>query len=99
MSEQQHSGRGRRPHYRALSPLREHLRESFWFAPLVACVGAVVLAGLTDLVDQEIFAEATAEQTADTLLSFASGRTDYSVEGRMKALRVGVEALERAGRA
>ncbi|KDN87390.1 DUF2254 domain-containing protein [Kitasatospora cheerisanensis] len=71
MSEQ-HSGRRRRPHYRALSPLREHLRESFWFAPLVACVGAVLLAGLTDLIDREIFAEATAEQTADTLLSFAS---------------------------
>ncbi|MFJ1791723.1 DUF2254 domain-containing protein [Kitasatospora griseola] len=71
MSEQ-HSGRARRPHYRALSPLREHLRESFWFGPLVACVAAVLLAGLTDLIDQEIFAEATAEQTADTLLSFAS---------------------------
>ncbi|OKJ13672.1 DUF2254 domain-containing protein [Kitasatospora sp. CB01950] len=70
--EQQHSGRRRRPRYRALSPLREHLRESFWFAPLVTCVGAVLLAGLTDLIDREIFAEATAEQTADTLLSFTS---------------------------
>ena len=31
--------RGRR--YRPLSPLREHVRESFWVAPLVACVAAV----------------------------------------------------------
>ncbi|MGW4379457.1 DUF2254 domain-containing protein [Kitasatospora sp. NPDC004531] len=72
MSEQQHSGRGRRPRYRALSPLREHLRESFWFAPLLACTGAVLLSGLTDLLDREIFAQATVEQTTDTLLSFAS---------------------------
>ncbi|BAJ26699.1 MULTISPECIES: DUF2254 domain-containing protein [Kitasatospora] len=65
-------GRVRRPRYRALSPLREHLREAFWFAPLLTCVGAVLLAGLTDLLDQEIFAEASAAQTADTLLSFSS---------------------------
>ncbi|MFJ1757800.1 DUF2254 domain-containing protein [Kitasatospora sp. NPDC088134] len=62
----------RAPHYRALSPLREHLRESFWFAPLLACLGAVLLAGLTDLLDREIFAEAAAEQAADTLLSFGT---------------------------
>ncbi|GGQ82090.1 DUF2254 domain-containing protein [Streptomyces flaveolus] len=33
----QGSGRGRRP--RALSPLREHLRDTFWFAPTAAMVG------------------------------------------------------------
>ncbi|MFK0191914.1 DUF2254 domain-containing protein [Kitasatospora sp. NPDC090308] len=71
MSEQ-HGGKGRRPRYRALSPLREHLREAFWFAPLLTCLGAVLLAGLTDLLDREIFAEAAAEQAADTLLSFGS---------------------------
>ncbi|MFJ5228855.1 DUF2254 domain-containing protein [Kitasatospora sp. NPDC088391] len=62
----------RAPRYRALSPLREHLRESFWFAPLFACLGAVLLAGLTDLLDREIFAEAAADRTADTLLSFGT---------------------------
>src|SRR6478609_9016706 len=67
-----HPGKRRRPRYRALSPLREHLREAFWFAPLLTCVGAVLLAGLTDLLDREIFAEASAAQTADTLLSFSS---------------------------
>ncbi|RKE17606.1 DUF2254 domain-containing protein [Streptomyces sp. TLI_171] len=70
MTEQQQRPPRRRPHYRALSPLREHLRESFWFAPLLTCVGAVLLAGLTDLIDRAIFEEATAAQTADTLLSF-----------------------------
>ncbi len=70
MSEQH--GPKRRPRYRALSPLREHLREAFWFAPLLTCLGAVLLAGLTDLLDREIFAEASAAQTADTLLSFSS---------------------------
>ncbi|MGW4809141.1 DUF2254 domain-containing protein [Kitasatospora sp. NPDC004272] len=68
----QYPGARRRPRYRALSPLREHLREAFWFAPLLTCVGAVLLAGLTDLLDREIFAEASAAQTADTLLSFSS---------------------------
>ncbi|MFF0390550.1 DUF2254 domain-containing protein [Kitasatospora sp. NPDC004615] len=70
MSEQ-HSGR-RRPRYRALSPLRELLRESFWFAPLVACLGAVLLAGLTDLIDQELFFEAAATSGTENLQSFAS---------------------------
>ncbi|MFD8479500.1 DUF2254 domain-containing protein [Kitasatospora sp. NPDC059673] len=70
MSEQ-HSGR-RRPRYRALSPLRELLRESFWFAPLVACVGAMLLAGLTDLIDQELFFEAAATQGTENLQSFAT---------------------------
>ncbi|MFG2696529.1 DUF2254 domain-containing protein [Kitasatospora sp. NPDC048407] len=70
MSEQ-HSGR-RRPRYRALSPLREHLRESFWVAPLVACLGAVLLAGLTDLIDQELFFEAAATSGTENLQSFAS---------------------------
>ncbi|MEV4560199.1 DUF2254 domain-containing protein [Kitasatospora sp. NPDC049285] len=63
---------GRRPKYRALSPLREHLRESFWFAPLLTCLGAILLAGLTDMLDRAIFEEATASQTADNLLSFTS---------------------------
>ncbi|WP_033218923.1 DUF2254 domain-containing protein [Kitasatospora phosalacinea] len=68
----QYGAKRRRPRYRALSPLREHLREAFWFAPLLTCVGAVLLAGLTDLLDREIFAAASADQTTDTLLSFSS---------------------------
>ncbi|MFC8717696.1 DUF2254 domain-containing protein [Kitasatospora sp. NPDC057198] len=67
-----HPAKRRRPRYRALSPLREHLREAFWFAPLLTCVGAVLLAGFTDLLDREIFAEASAAEAADTLLSFSS---------------------------
>ncbi|GAA0488242.1 DUF2254 domain-containing protein [Streptomyces sp. NPDC046215] len=37
-----HSGVRRRP--RALSPLREHLRDTFWFTPALGLVGALVLA-------------------------------------------------------
>lgn len=33
--------RRRRP--RALSPLREHLRDTFWFAPTAAMVGVFVV--------------------------------------------------------
>ncbi|MCZ4101715.1 DUF2254 family protein, partial [Streptomyces sp. H39-C1] len=39
----------RRP--RALSPLREHLRDTFWFAPAVGLVGALVLAGAVGELD------------------------------------------------
>ena len=37
---------------RPLSPLREHLRDTFWFAPVTGLVGAVVLAVGCALVDQ-----------------------------------------------
>ncbi|MGF1428359.1 DUF2254 domain-containing protein [Kitasatospora sp. LaBMicrA B282] len=39
---------------RPLSPLREHLRESFWVAPLLGCLGAVVLADLTAWLDDQL---------------------------------------------
>ncbi|WP_277441400.1 DUF2254 family protein [Streptomyces sp. SPB162] len=39
----------RRP--RALSPLREHLRDTFWFAPAVGLVGALLLAGAVAELD------------------------------------------------
>ncbi|WP_329493845.1 DUF2254 domain-containing protein [Kitasatospora herbaricolor] len=44
------------PRYRPLSPLRDHLRESFWFAPLLTSVGAVLLAGLTAWADEAVVA-------------------------------------------
>ncbi|MET9612050.1 DUF2254 domain-containing protein [Kitasatospora indigofera] len=44
------------PRYRPLSPLRDHLRESFWFAPLLTCAGAVLLAGLTAWADEAVVA-------------------------------------------
>ncbi|GAA4880379.1 DUF2254 domain-containing protein [Kitasatospora terrestris] len=63
--------RGRR--YRPLSPLREHVRESFWVAPFVACAVAVVLAGLTGELDQQLFQEVSAQtEDAEALLRFTS---------------------------
>ncbi|GGU74436.1 hypothetical protein GCM10010211_45360 [Streptomyces albospinus] len=44
----------RRP--RALSPLREHLRDTFWFAPTVELMGAVVLWLAAMAADAEIVA-------------------------------------------
>ncbi|MFG2818652.1 DUF2254 domain-containing protein [Kitasatospora sp. NPDC048365] len=63
--------RGRR--YRPLSPLREHVRESFWVAPFAACAAAVVLAGLTSELDQQLFQEVSAQSgDAEALLRFTS---------------------------
>ncbi|MFI5527143.1 DUF2254 domain-containing protein [Kitasatospora sp. NPDC051853] len=60
--------------HRPLSPLREHLRESFWVAPLVTCVGAVLLALATNWVDAEVVHEEISRTgSAEGLLSFASG--------------------------
>ncbi|MGW7411306.1 DUF2254 domain-containing protein [Streptomyces sp. NPDC054863] len=44
--------RSRRP--RALSPLREHLRDTFWFAPTAGLVGVAVLWWAASAVDAEI---------------------------------------------
>ncbi|WP_405476893.1 hypothetical protein [Streptomyces sp. NBC_00009] len=44
--------RVRRP--RALSPLREHLRDTFWFAPTGAMVGIVVVWALANELDTAI---------------------------------------------
>jgi len=61
----------RQPRYRPLSPLREHLRESFWPAPLVTCIGAVVLAGATGWLDEKVVAVTIRETgTAADLLAF-----------------------------
>ncbi|WP_406087233.1 DUF2254 domain-containing protein [Kitasatospora purpeofusca] len=62
-----------RVRYRPLSPLREHLRESFWFAPLLACIGAVLLAGLTAELDAAVVSRSVADTgSVDELLRFNS---------------------------
>ncbi|MEV6974137.1 DUF2254 domain-containing protein [Kitasatospora sp. NPDC093806] len=58
--------------YRPLSPLREHLRESFWFAPLLTCLAAVLLAGLTAELDEAVVSQTVAETgSADELMRFS----------------------------
>ncbi|WP_159048747.1 DUF2254 family protein, partial [Streptomyces sp. NRRL F-4489] len=47
---------------RVLSPLREHLRETFWFAPAVGLVGAVLLWLAAVAADGEIVAHLQAER-------------------------------------
>ncbi|MCX5214256.1 DUF2254 domain-containing protein [Kitasatospora sp. NBC_00240] len=59
------------PRYRPLSPLRDHLRESFWFAPLLTCIGAALLAGLTAWADEAVVTAAIAETgSASELMRF-----------------------------
>ncbi|MFF1903940.1 DUF2254 domain-containing protein [Kitasatospora sp. NPDC058218] len=64
----------RRPvRYRPLSPLREHLRESFWFAPLITCIAAVLLSGVTAWLDEAVVTATVAETgSADELMRFTS---------------------------
>ncbi|WP_328345701.1 DUF2254 domain-containing protein [Streptomyces violaceus] len=63
---------GRRP--RALSPLREHLRDTFWFAPTVAMVSVFVVwvgAQILDTVIVDALQEDGDYETLDELLRFA----------------------------
>ncbi|MFF0162009.1 DUF2254 domain-containing protein [Streptomyces sp. NPDC005263] len=63
---------GRRP--RALSPLREHLRDTFWFAPVAAMVGVFVVWAVASEIDTRIIATLQDQQDYDTveqLLKFA----------------------------
>ncbi|WP_405508219.1 DUF2254 domain-containing protein [Streptomyces purpurascens] len=63
---------GRRP--RALSPLREHLRDTFWFAPTVAMVSVFVVwvgAQVLDTVIVDALQEDGDYETLDELLRFA----------------------------
>ncbi|MEU8520827.1 DUF2254 domain-containing protein [Streptomyces sp. NBC_01216] len=62
----------RRP--RILSPLREHLRDSFWFAPVAAMVAVFALWSATDTADQAIVAHLQSEGAYDDvadLIKFA----------------------------
>ncbi|WP_406195417.1 DUF2254 domain-containing protein [Kitasatospora sp. NBC_01560] len=64
-------GPPRQGRYRPLSPLREHLRESFWFAPLLTCAAAVVLASVTAWLDEAAVSATVAETgSADELMRF-----------------------------
>lgn len=69
------SDRGyRRP--RPLSPLREHLRDAFWFAPTVGFVCVFLLWLVASQADDEIVAFLRREKAYDeleTLISFAQG--------------------------
>jgi len=63
---------GRRP--RALSPLREHLRDTFWFAPVAAMVCVFVVWAVASEIDARIVAALQDEHDFDTveeLLRFA----------------------------
>jgi uncharacterized membrane protein len=63
---------GRRP--RALSPLREHLRDTFWFAPTAAMVGVFVVwagAQALDAAIVEALQDDRDYDTLDELLRFA----------------------------
>ncbi|MFF7718400.1 DUF2254 domain-containing protein [Streptomyces luteogriseus] len=63
---------GRRP--RALSPLREHLRDTFWFAPTAAMVGVFVVWVGAEALDTAIVDALQRDrdyETLDELLRFA----------------------------
>ncbi|MGR4848095.1 DUF2254 domain-containing protein [Streptomyces sp. LARHCF252] len=63
---------GRRP--RVLSPLREHLRDTFWFAPTMAMVSVFVVwagAQILDTVIVDALQEDGDYETLDELLRFA----------------------------
>ncbi|WP_326656415.1 DUF2254 domain-containing protein [Streptomyces sp. NBC_00385] len=65
------SDRGYRPP-RALSPLREHLRETFWFAPTLTLVCAVVLWLVASAVDEQIVAYLQDERAYDEIADLVS---------------------------
>ncbi|GAA0652591.1 DUF2254 domain-containing protein [Streptomyces thermocarboxydovorans] len=56
-----------RRRWRALSPLREHLRDSFWFAPMVAMVLVIVVWLGAEELDVAIVRSLQEEQDYDTL--------------------------------
>ncbi|WP_406457061.1 DUF2254 domain-containing protein [Streptomyces sp. NBC_00876] len=65
------SDRGSRPP-RALSPLREHLRETFWFAPTVTLVCAVVLWFIASALDEQLVSYLHDEQAYDEIQDLVS---------------------------
>ncbi|MER5278059.1 DUF2254 domain-containing protein [Streptomyces sp. NPDC002809] len=65
------SDRGYRPP-RALSPLREHLRETFWFAPTLTLICAVVLWLVASALDEQIVAYLKDEQAYDEIKDLVS---------------------------
>lgn len=65
------SDRGYRPP-RALSPLREHLRETFWFAPTLTLICAVVLWLVASALDEQIVAHLQGERAYDEIRDLVS---------------------------
>jgi uncharacterized membrane protein len=60
----------RRP--KALSPLREHLRDTFWFAPTAGLVGAVLLWWGASSLDMELVSYLQRERDYETLRGLIS---------------------------
>ncbi|PZT77719.1 MULTISPECIES: DUF2254 domain-containing protein [unclassified Streptomyces] len=67
--------RGPRPP-RALSPLREHLRETFWFAPALTLVCAFVLWFAAAAVDEQLVSYLRREQAYDDIQDLVSVAED-----------------------
>ncbi|MEU0247874.1 DUF2254 domain-containing protein [Streptomyces sp. NPDC006235] len=88
----QSSTPGRRP--RALSPLREHLRDTFWFAPIAAMVGVFVVWVGAEALDAAIVEALQDDRDYDTLnelLRFAEdARAVVSAVGSAMMTFIGV---------
>ncbi|MGW2294844.1 DUF2254 domain-containing protein [Streptomyces violaceorubidus] len=84
--------RRRRP--RALSPLREHLRDTFWFAPTAAMVGVFVVWLVAQELDAALVRSLQDDgdyDTLDDLLRFADdARTVVSAVGSAMMTFIGV---------
>lgn len=65
------SDRGYRPP-RALSPLREHLRETFWFAPTLTLVCAIALWFAASALDEQLVAYLQDERAYDEVKDLLS---------------------------
>ncbi|MEU8503956.1 DUF2254 domain-containing protein [Streptomyces brevispora] len=65
------SDRGYRPP-RVLSPLREHLRETFWFAPALTLVCAIVLWFVASEIDKQLIVYLQNEQAYDEIKDLLS---------------------------
>ncbi|WNI21239.1 DUF2254 domain-containing protein [Streptomyces sp. ITFR-16] len=69
------SDRGSRPP-RALSPLREHLRETFWFAPTLTLLCAIVLWFAASELDEQLIALLRREKAYDEIKDLVSVAED-----------------------
>ncbi|WNI28058.1 DUF2254 domain-containing protein [Streptomyces sp. ITFR-6] len=69
------SDRGYRPP-RALSPLREHLRETFWFAPSLTLVCAIVLWFAASALDEQLVGYLKDERAYDEIKDLVSVADD-----------------------
>ncbi|MFF7231319.1 DUF2254 family protein [Streptomyces sioyaensis] len=72
-----HTDGPRRP--KAFSPLREHLRDTFWFAPMAGLVGAFLLWWAASSLDLEIIATLQQEHAYTEVRELASLTEDTKV--------------------